>query len=134
MKGALIVILFLLFSGWWGSGEEEYVRVEELQQEGMERVEAGKMDRQEDKVVRVLAEANRYAEVAVESIGAGIGQGTRRHRTGGGGWEKCLERLLWEQEVTQHTFYKTTEAQTEECAARLKSAGYYIYALRKILI
>ena len=47
MKGALIGILFLLFSGWWGSGEEGYVRVEELQQEGMERVEAGKMDRQE---------------------------------------------------------------------------------------
>lgn len=65
MKDALIGILFLLFSGWWGSGEEEYVRVEELQQEGMERVEAGKMDRQEEKVVRVLAEANRYAEVAV---------------------------------------------------------------------
>lgn len=134
MKGALIGILFLLFTGWWESGEGGYVRVEEMQQEGMERVEAGEVDRQEDKVVRVLAEANRYAEVAVESVGTGIGQGTRRHRTGVGGWEKCLERLLLGQAVTQHTFYKTTEAQTEECAARLKSAGYYLYTLCKILI
>lgn len=137
MKGALIGILFWLLSGLFGTGAMGHVLTDEAG-EGvcveMERSERGEMNRSGDKMLHALAEANRYADVAVNTSGTGIGQVARRYRTPGNGWDRLTVRQSETRQAEEHSVYKTTEVQSRECAARLKSAGYYIYTLRKILI
>lgn len=137
MKGALIGILFGLLSVLFGTGGMGHVPTDGAT-DGvcveMARSEAGEMNRLEDKMLHVLAEANRYADVSVRTSGTGIGQVARRYRTTGSGWDKLTERQPEMRRAELHAMYKTTEVLSKECAARLKSAGYYIYTLRKILI
>lgn len=89
---------------------------------------------QEDKIVSVLMAANKCADVSVHTHGSFFSQMARRYRSLGSCWEKLFENLVYGQGNCLHTTFKITSVLSDECDARLKNAGYYIYTLRKIII
>lgn len=133
MKYILICILILLVACSWWTGKED-CRQKETQ--GIEYAERyfGKTEQQEDKIVSVLMAANRCADISVRTNGSFFSQMARRFRFLGSYWEKLFENLVCGQGNCQHTTFKITSVLSDECDARLKNAGYYIYTLRKIII
>lgn len=117
---------------WW-TGRVDYcpVEVPAVECAGQYTGEAG---RQEDKIVSVLMAANSSADVSARTNASLFSQMARRYRSLGSCWEKLFENLVYGQGNNQHTIYRRTSLLSDECDARLKNAGYYIYTLRKIII
>ncbi len=117
---------------WWTS-KGEYCLEKTSEMEYAERY-TGEAEQQEDKVVSVLMAANSCADVSVQTNSSFFSQMARRYRTLGSCWEKLFENLAHGQGNSQYTIFKATSVLSDECDARMKNAGYYIYMLRKIII
>ncbi|MCI5707148.1 MAG: hypothetical protein MR298_07480 [Odoribacter sp.] len=133
MKYILMCILFLVMACSWWTGKED-CRLEETQDIEYAERYTGEAEQQEDKIVSVLMAANKCADVSVHTHGSFFSQMARRYRSLGSCWEKLFENLVYGQGNCLHTTFKITSVLSDECDARLKNAGYYIYTLRKIII
>lgn len=126
-------ISFLLMVCFWWTGSENYCPEDISTEECAERY-TGATAQQEDEIISVLMAANRCADVSVRANGSFFSQMARRYRSLGSCWEKLFENLAHGQGNYLHTTFKVTSILSDECDARLKNAGYYIYMLRKIII
>lgn len=133
MKYLFVCILFLLMACSWWAGKGEYAPEEASEMEYEERY-TEETERQSNKIVSVLMAANSCADVSVRTNGSLFSQMARRYRPLGSYWEKMFENLAHGQGNNQYTTFKITSVLSDECDARLKNAGYYIYTLRKIII
>ena len=133
MKSFLFGILVLLFACSQWTDREEYHLVVDAG-EGVEFVEAGAIRQCEDKITGVRLALDSSGDISVPTPSSLFSQFARRYRLAGFGWEKAFDRLAEGQSVCHHVTYKVVALCSGEYAACLKHAGYYIYALRKIII
>lgn len=88
----------------------------------------------ENPCITVCIAANSYADVTV-SQASGCGQNpVRRYRPAGFSFEKLFLYLAIEKCAVRGHSYKNALSDTQEYSALLKLDGYYIFALRKIII
>ena len=88
----------------------------------------------EDPCIRVCIAANSVADVTVSQSPNFGSNSVRRYRPAGFSFEKLFVYLTVEKGVVQVNSYKNSLSDTQKYSALLKSDGYYIYALRKIII
>lgn len=87
-----------------------------------------------DPCITVCIAANSYADVTVANPSNFNHNSVRRYRPAGFSFDKLFIYLTAEKGVLQTDLYKKSLYYTQEHSALLKSGGYYIYALRKIVI
>lgn len=133
MKHIVLGILFFLaiISGWNMMGE--YCVSSEVVKEPVQE-ETCRAASHEDQIINVLTAANSCADVSVRTITSFSPTVARRYRPAGFSFDKLFEHLCNGQGTIFDTTFKTTTGLSQEYAARLKNAGYYIYTLRKIIV
>lgn len=87
-----------------------------------------------DPCVTVCIAANSYADVAVAKPSNSNPNSVRRYRPAGFSFDKLFVYLTAEKGISQTDLYKKSLCHMQEQSALLKSGGYYIYALRKIVV
>lgn len=132
MKRTVFCILFFLAVVWgWHTAGEIMVSVAMTEQtlqadydEATPYVDSG---------LQVLKDANRYAEITVQTntVPNII---SRRYRPAGFSFDKLFEYLTDEQNSNAKHTFKSFLGYSQLYAARLKKMGYYIYTLRKIIV
>lgn len=132
MKRIVLGILFL-FVAVWGydtvTGEVPVVAEPVVSEETLQMVA------HPDELVSVVLAANSFADVSVRTnIPFSYTNFVRRYRPAGFVTDRWFEYLTSGQEVILGNTLKTNVILSEVYAARLKDCGYYIYALRKIVI
>ena len=130
MKRILLYILFWggFVGGWYAMGE----CVLALEQQ-TEYSEAEEMKRYVDPMIYVLSEANHFADVLIRPTNPSSTHWVHRPRLGGGLGEGNLESCVAQKSIFNHLF-KSFHELSQGCAALLKGEGYYLYALRKIVV
>ena len=87
-----------------------------------------------DQVISVCVAANSYADISSQQPGtSGFGM-ARRYRPAGLPMDNLFSQITEEKNFALVNSYKNTLRTSREYFARQKLAGYYIYALRKIVI
>ena len=133
MKLRGMLILYILFAcSSWTDGEKCVLPAnagESVVEESLQRGEG-----QEEKIISVLMAANRSADISVRTSPSFFLQLARRYRTAGFGLEKAFGHLLAGQDIGQRTHLKNNMQSSCLRAACLQHAGYYVYALRRIII
>lgn len=87
-----------------------------------------------DQAITVCVAANSYADISSQqSVGWGFNL-ARRYRPAGLSMDKLFFHMTEEKNFALVNSYKNTLLTSREYFARQKLAGYYIYALRKIII
>lgn len=133
MKPIVFGILFI-FSIVWGwntigeysaSSKNEIVVTESETSEATHHI---------DQIISVLTAANSYADVSVRTPNFLSTNFVRRYRPAGFSFDKLYIYLTEGQGILFDNTYKLSLGLSQEYAARLKYAGYYIYNLRKIII
>lgn len=87
-----------------------------------------------DPSITVCIAANSYADVAVAKPSNFNQSSVRRYRPAGFSFDKLFVYLTAEKGILQTDLYKKSLYHAQEHSALLKSGGYYIYALRKIVV
>lgn len=133
MKRIVLVILFLFAVVWgWntiGEGLTPILRAENTGQ----RV-ASESGQDFDQMVSVLAQANGYADLSVQTTNSLPTNLVRRYRPAGFSFEYLFTCLKTGQYILYNRTLKTFLELSQMYAARLKATGYFVYALRKIII
>lgn len=87
-----------------------------------------------DPCITVCIAANSCADVTVAKPSNFNPNSVRRYRPAGFSFDKLFVYLTTEKGLLQTDLYKKSLYHTQEYSALLKSGGYYIYTLRKIVI
>lgn len=87
-----------------------------------------------DPCITVCIAANSFADVTVAKPSNFNHNSVRRYRPAGFSFDKLFVYLTAEKGTSQVDLYKKSLYHTQEHAALLKSGGYYVFALRKIVI
>lgn len=133
MKRFVLCILFLFTVVWAWNTTADYFGPENLVVEEMTSSD-DKVVQKLDEVISTLLEANHFTYLSVQPTLSFTSNFARRYRPGGFTFDKFMEYQLEEQGILLKNHLKTTFSFSQECAARQKYAGYYIFSLRKIII
>lgn len=133
MKRIVYNILFLLTIVWAWNTIGEYVAYQE-EETAFSDVLGAENPQAENSIVSVLTHANSYADVSVRTVQTFSPNVSRRYRPGEFSFERVFASFEQEQALSAGNVLKISHGLSQECAARLKYAGYYIYMLRKIII
>lgn len=133
MKRIVLSILFLLAIAWGWNAMGERCALPETKTVRTEQ-DAGEATPYIDQILSVLAEANSFADISVGHNNTIPSNIVRKHRPGGVSFEQLFHYLTDDQELHSVNILKTSFDASQEYASRLKNTGYYIFALRKILI
>lgn len=87
-----------------------------------------------DASLSALVEANRFADVSVRPVNPVNVNLIRRFRTGEFAADKLFPNLAEGQTLSCGPVYKAAFLSSQEYAALQKVGGYYIYALRRIIV
>lgn len=137
MKQFILYIVFLLaLLLTSGTGRTAYVFTEtdvpvEAQPEDSRQPVAREAENQ---CITVCIAANSYAEITVSQASGCAQSPVRRYRPAGFSFEKLLLYQVIEKSALRLDSYKNALSDTQEYSALLKLDGYYLYALRKIII
>lgn len=133
MKRIVFSILFIFAVVWgWNTMERCVVPMDE--QKIVERSETSEATQHVDQTISVLTAANSCADVSVRPSTSFSTNFVRRYRPAGFALDRMFEYLTEDQDNSLANALKTTKGFSQEYAARLKTGGYYIYTLRKIII
>lgn len=133
MKRIILCILFILAAVWSWNREGEYPASEKLVVQ-TEETEAAQATRHVDQIISVLVAANSCADLSVRTTNTISVSIVRRYRPGDFSFDRLFGYLAEGQDSIFENAIKTTSGLSQEYAARLKNEGYYLYALRKIII
>lgn len=133
MKRIVLSILFLLaiVIGWNTVGEC-CAPVKAVREPV--KTETGEATHHEDRLISVLTAANSCADISVRTGSSFSSNLARRYRPAGFSFDRLFEYLTHDYATISKVTLKTTTGLSQEYAARLKNAGYYIFTLRKIII
>lgn len=87
-----------------------------------------------DPCIAVCIAANSCADVTITKPSNFNFNSVRRYRPAGFSFDKLFIYLTAEKGLLQTDLYKKSLFHTQEHSALLKSGGYYIYVLRKIVV
>ncbi len=133
MKRIVLCILFLLTVAYGWKMTEEYWTSPILELEETVAAE-GQVIQKPDEIIGVLLEANHFTYMPAQISVHFVSNLARRYRPAGFSFDKFMEYQIEDQRHLYCNHLKATGAVSQEYAARLKCAGYYIYSLRKIII
>lgn len=137
MKHLVLYIIFFLALVLTGTGRNSYIVTEScippipVESDDSPRAEARTA---EDPCITACIVANSYADVSVSQTPRFGNNSMRRYRPAGFSFEKLFVYLVAERKTAQINLYRNALYDTQEYSARLKSDGYYIYTLRKIIV
>lgn len=137
MKQIILYILFVLAFVLTSGTTKEVSVSAGMEKEGYTEAEDLEMPvarPAENPCITVCIAANSYADVSV-SQASGFGNNTvRRYRPAGFSFDKLFVYLMAETGTSQVNLYKNSIFYAQDHSALLKSDGYFIYALRRIIV
>ena len=132
MKRIILNILFLWAIVWgWNTVAEDIVPVEAIKV--TEQKAGGEARQYMDQMVRVLAEANSCADVAVRPVFPLPSNLVRRYRSVFFSFGNLFSSLKTEAGIVSNSILKFSLEFSQLYAAQLKDRGHYVYALRRII-
>lgn len=136
MKHLFLYIVFFLALVLTGTGRNSYVFTESTAPIVPESSDSRQSEARtaQDPCITVCVVANSYADVSVSQSPSFGNNSMRRYRPAGFSFEKLFVYLAAERKTAQINLYKNALYDTRAYSALLKSDGYYIYTLRKIII
>jgi len=133
MKRILLSILFFGGVVWgWNTMGEAMVSLK-VAEETQQSVTC-KAKQHVDYMLSVLTEANRWADVSVRPVNSLPTNLIRRYRPGVFSFGCLFVCLRAELDTLANYVFKSFLELSQEYAAHLKDAGYYIYTLRKMIV
>lgn len=92
------------------------------------------IEHHENRIIAVVTAANSCADLSTRPSVPIFSQYARRFRFFRHGCDDFFSSLICNCAVNCNLFFKITNVRTKECVARMKDAGYYVYALRRIIV
>ncbi len=131
MKRIILSILFLLMAVWgWNMAGDYRLTQENIAEEVP--VQEAQATQNMDQIFCVLVAANSFADVSAQTNYNFASNLARRYRSLS--LDKIQDLQVQEHETNLDNTLKFTLLSSQEYAARQKNAGFYIYALRRIII
>lgn len=133
MKRIILGIVFLVAAVWgWHTLEESLASVKaEIK---VETSEASETTSPVAQIISVLTAANSCADISVQTNSTFSSNMARRYRPAGFVFDKMQEYLVEGQACIFYNSFQIISRISQVYAAHLKCEGYYIYALRKIIV